>query len=201
MIHHRGAGSYLEESTSRVDTHHQQSFSTSKHLQVRDRGLSNFDVLIRIVDQPTGYTSAASAAAESASAREEVSSVFTEEEKLAIREVILQDVSIQVCNTVIKIVDLSNCLRASSDIDNNPKTNSIVSSGGAQEYLRPPKLPRPQGRPANQRGGTAAKVGGPHPNPRRARGRPERGQTELAHCHLSRPQCRRLPNQKVGTDL
>ena len=103
VIHHRGAGSYLEESTSRVDTRHQQSFSTSKHLQVRDRGLSNFDVLIRIVDQPTGYASAASAAsaaAESASAREEVSSVFTEEEKLAIKEVILQDVSIQVRNAV-----------------------------------------------------------------------------------------------------
>ena len=90
MIHHRGAGSYLEESTSRVDTHHQQSFSTSKHLQVRDRGLSNFDVLIRIVDQPTGYTSAASAAAESAGAREEVSSVFTEEEKLAQEKLVLQ---------------------------------------------------------------------------------------------------------------
>ena len=70
---------------------------------MRDRGLSNFDVLIRIVDQPTGYASAASAAsaaAESASAREEVSSVFTEEEKLAIKEVILQDVSIQVRNAL-----------------------------------------------------------------------------------------------------
>ena len=85
-----------------MDTQHlhqqqQQSFSTSKHVQVRDKGLSNFDVLIRIVDQPTGF-SAASVAAESASAREEVSSVFTEEEKLAIKEVILQDVSIQVRN-------------------------------------------------------------------------------------------------------
>ena len=102
VIHHRSAGSYLEETTtSRMDTQHlhhqqqQQSFSTSKHVQVRDKGLSNFDVLIRIVDQPTGF-SAASVAAESASAREEVSSVFTEEEKLAIKEVILQDVSIQV---------------------------------------------------------------------------------------------------------
>ena len=104
VIHHRSAGSYLEEtSTSRMDTQHhqqQQSFSTSKHVQVRDKGLSNFDVLIRIVDQPTGF-SAASIAAESASAREEVSSVFTEEEKLAIKEVILQDVSIQVQSELI----------------------------------------------------------------------------------------------------
>ena len=117
MIHHRGAGSYLEESTSRVDTHHQQSFSTSKHLQVRDRGLSNFDVLIRIVDQPTGYASAASAAAESASAREEVSSVFTEEEKLAIREVILQDVSIQVQDIEIIIMNLSSEFKIKMCID------------------------------------------------------------------------------------
>ena len=76
----------------------------------------------------------------------------------------------------------------------------MASSGGAKEHLRPPKLPRPQGRPAHQRGCTAAEVGGPHPNTRRARSRPERGQTELAHCHLTRPQCRGLPNQKVGTN-
>ncbi len=97
VIHHRGASSYIDESSSAthaVHVHH-QSYSTNQQVEVRDsRDLSNFDVLIRIVDQPTGYASAATTAAAD-SARDEISSVFTEDEKLAIKEVILQDVSIQ----------------------------------------------------------------------------------------------------------
>jgi hypothetical protein len=94
VIHHRGdSSSYLDESSaSRMQQHH-ESYSTSKHVHVRDQNMSNFDVLIRIVDQPTGFASTIGA---ESTARDEVSSVFTEDEKMAIKEVILQDVSIQV---------------------------------------------------------------------------------------------------------